>query len=106
MPYLFGLIIALLSMFQELGNEARGLKNSVWIVPGMALNVTSCSKVLLCASEEGVPTLALHTQQPHTLAVQAVSSLCDEEASWENGRETKTLLLCFVVLGQDAKECL
>ena len=44
MPYLFGLIIALLSMFQELGNEARGLKNSVWIVPGMALNATSHSK--------------------------------------------------------------
>lgn len=64
----------------------------------MALNVTSHSKVPTSQGEEDVPTPAPQTQQLHTLTVQAASSSCNGAASWENDRETKTLLLCFVVL--------
>lgn len=78
--------------------EARKI---VWIVPGTALNVTSHSKVLRCASEEDVPTPAPRTQQPRNLTPSQSKQrlpLCNGAASWENGREIKTLLLCFVVL--------
>ena len=70
MPYLFGLIFALLSMFQTLGNEVRPEKfclDSAW-------NGTEChqlSKVPLCASGEDVPAPAprrdLTPSQPNSV---------------------------------------
>lgn len=96
MPYLFGLIFALLSMFQKLGNEVRPEKfclDSAW-------NGTECHQL-----QQGAPLCQWRgraststAQRPHTLTTQQRLPLCDGEASWENGRETKTLLLCFVVL--------
>ena len=62
-------------VLKTLGNEERGLFHSVWTVPGMALNVNSPSKGLLCANEGNVPTPEPHTPRPHTLTLQEKSSL-------------------------------
>lgn len=56
-------------VLKVLENKKRGLLDSVWTVPGTALNASSPSKVLLCAKKRRVPEPDPLAQRPHTLTV-------------------------------------